>query len=129
MDGRDLTNLPLEQRRALLRKLPLAPPLRRVTELHDEAPWERAQDHGWEGVIAKRRDSVYEQRRSPHWLKMKCELAQEFVVGGFSDPQGKRVGLGALLVGITMKRTLSLPARLGPALILNCCLTCARNLT
>ena len=64
-------NLPLEQRRALLRKLPLAPPLHRVQELHDEAPWERGQKHGWEGVIAKRRDSVYEQRRSPNWLKMK----------------------------------------------------------
>jgi ATP-dependent DNA ligase len=88
IDGRDLTIL-----------LPLAAPLHRVTELHDEAPWERAQKHGWEGVIAKRRDSVYEQRRSPNWLKMKCELAQEFVVGGFTEPQGKRAGLGALLVG------------------------------
>jgi len=62
-------------------------------------PWERAQKRGWEGVIAKRRDSIYEQRRSPNWLKMKCELAQEFVVGGFTEPQGKRAGLGALLVG------------------------------
>ena len=54
---------------------------------------------GWEGVIAKRRDSPYEHRRSPHWLKMKCEATQELVVGGFTDPQGTRVGLGALLVG------------------------------
>ncbi len=99
LDGRSLMNLPLEERRALLRKLPLAPPLHRVTELHDGAPWERAQQQGWEGVIAKRRDSVYEQRRSPNWLKMKCELAQELVVGGFTEPQGKRAGLGALLVG------------------------------
>jgi len=45
--------------------------LHRVRELHDEVPWERAQKRGWEGVIAKRRDSVYEQRRSPNWLKMK----------------------------------------------------------
>jgi ATP-dependent DNA ligase len=50
-------------------------------------------------VIAKRRGSLYEQRRSPHWLKMKCEASQELVVGGFTDPQGARVGLGALLVG------------------------------
>ena len=99
LDGRDVTTLPLEERRALLSALPLAPPLHRVAALDDEAPWERAQKEGWEGVIAKRRGSVYEQRRSPHWLKMKCELAQEFVVGGFTDPQGKRVGLGALLVG------------------------------
>ena len=50
-------------------------------------------------MIAKRRDSPYEHRRSPHWLKMKCEATQELVVGGFTDPQGARVGLGALLVG------------------------------
>ena len=99
VDGRDVTILPIEERRALLRDLPLSTPLHRVVALDDESPWERAQKEGWEGVIAKRRGSVYEQRRSPHWLKMKCELAQEFVVGGFTDPQGKRVGLGALLVG------------------------------
>ena len=50
-------------------------------------------------MIAKRRGSPYEHRRSPHWLKMKCEATQELVVGGFTDPQGSRVGLGALLVG------------------------------
>ena len=67
--------------------------------LRGPAPWERACRAGWEGVIAKRRDSPYEHRRSPHWLKMKCEATQELVVGGFTDPQGSRVGLGALLVG------------------------------
>ncbi len=99
IDGRDVRQLPIEERRALLSTLPLARPLQRVESLDDEKPWERAQKEGWEGVIAKRRGSVYESRRSPHWLKMKCEMAQEFVVGGFTDPQGKRVGLGALLVG------------------------------
>ena len=129
IDGHETMSLPLEERRALLKQLPLTAPLRRVTELKvsvpdfsspsgrgrgrvrslatgssdrvvvHETPWERAQREGWEGVIAKRRGSIYEQRRSPNWLKMKCELAQEFVVGGFTDPQGKRVGLGALLVG------------------------------
>ena len=69
------------------------------TLLDDDEPWERACREGWEGVIAKRRDSPYEHRRSPHWLKMKCEASQELVVGGFTDPQGARVGLGALLVG------------------------------
>jgi bifunctional non-homologous end joining protein LigD len=99
LDGRDLTSLPLDDRRAILKALPLQSPLRRVPPLDDPQPWERACREGWEGVIAKRRDSTYEQRRSPHWLKMKCELAQELVVGGFTDPQGTRVGLGALLVG------------------------------
>ena len=99
VDGRDLTGLPLEERRAILDTLPLRPPLRRVDALDDERPWERACREGWEGVIAKRRGSTYEHRRSPHWLKMKCEATQELVVGGFTDPQGGRVGLGALLVG------------------------------
>ena len=99
LDGRDVTALPLVERRALLAGLPLRPPLQRVAELTDPAPWERALREGWEGVIAKRRDSPYEHRRSRHWLKMKCEATQELVVGGFTDPQRSRVGLGALLVG------------------------------
>jgi bifunctional non-homologous end joining protein LigD len=99
LDGRDLTALPLEERQAILGGLPLRPPLHRVAALTDAEPWERARIEGWEGVIAKRRGSSYEHRRSPHWLKMKCESSQELVVGGFTDPLGKRVGLGALLVG------------------------------
>ena len=99
LDGRDVTGLPLDERRALLRSVPLRLPLAQVTVLDDPKPWERACAEGWEGVIAKRRDSKYEHRRSKHWLKMKCEETHAFVVGGFTDPQGKRVGLGALLVG------------------------------
>jgi bifunctional non-homologous end joining protein LigD len=99
IDGRDVTSLPLDSRRARLNDLPLRSPLHRVASLDDDKPWERACSEGWEGVIAKRRDSKYEHRRSPHWLKMKCEATQELVVGGFTDPQGGRVGLGALLVG------------------------------
>lgn len=126
LDGRDTTKLPLEERQTLLKKLPLTPPLRRVVELKVSepdfsspsgrgrvrvrslatgsssnlaSPWEYAREQGWEGVIAKRRGSIYESRRSPNWLKMKVELSQEFVVEGLTDQQGKRVGLGALLVG------------------------------
>ena len=99
LEGRSVTSRTLEERRALLSGLPLEAPLARVGELRDAQPWERACAEGWEGVVAKRRDSLYEHRRSPHWLKMKCEASQELVVGGFTDPQGGRVGLGALLVG------------------------------
>jgi bifunctional non-homologous end joining protein LigD len=99
IDGRDVRALTLDDRRAILAALPLAPPLHRVAAVDDPQPWERACHEGWEGVIAKRRDSRYEHRRSPHWLKMKCEIVKDFVVGGFTDPQGGRVGLGALLVG------------------------------
>ena len=108
LDGHETMSLPLEERRRLLHELKLQPPLIQVAELSEppavaggpsSSPWEHARVNGWEGVIAKRRGSIYEPRRSRNWLKMKCELAQEFVVGGFTDPQGKRVGLGALLVG------------------------------
>jgi bifunctional non-homologous end joining protein LigD len=99
LDGRDVTSLPFVERRALLGALPLRAPLERVAALEEAKPWERACREGWEGVIAKRRDSAYEQRRSPLWQKMKCEASQELVVGGFTDPRGSRVGLGALLVG------------------------------
>jgi ATP-dependent DNA ligase len=99
LGGRLVTSRPLDERRALLGSLPFTAPLVRVAALDDPQPWERACREGWEGVIAKRRASLYEHRRSPHWLKMKCEETQELVVGGFTDPQGARVGLGALLVG------------------------------
>jgi len=146
IDGRETMSLPLGERRALLQRLPLTAPLKRVTELsvsepradrgpragsprgvvdatgssenlplHHNSPWEYAGEQGWEGVIAKRRGSVYEQRRSRNWLKMKCELAQEFVVGGFTDPQGKRVGLGALLVGYYEYAPVSEPRSSSPS--------------
>jgi bifunctional non-homologous end joining protein LigD len=99
LDGRDVMLLTLDERRALLDALPLRAPLQRVTLLDAPKPWERACAEGWEGVIAKRRNSTYQQRRSRDWLKMKCEATAELVVGGFTDPQGSRVGLGALLVG------------------------------
>ena len=99
LNGEAVTMRPLEERRALLSGLPLEAPMVRVELVDDAEPWERARREGWEGVIAKRRRSPYEHRRSKHWLKMKCEASQELVVGGFTDPQGARVGLGALLVG------------------------------
>jgi ATP-dependent DNA ligase len=102
LDGRAVTSLPLEERISILSNLPFRPPMRRVTPLDvsdEDKPWERACREGWEGVIAKRRGSPYEHRRSRHWLKMKCEAVEDLVVGGFTDPQGGRVGLGALLVG------------------------------
>ena len=99
LNGRSTTSLSLTERHALLDRLELAPPLGRVPRVTGDRPWERACAEGWEGVIAKRIDSPYEHRRSRAWLKMKCEITQPFVVGGFTDPQRSRVGLGALLVG------------------------------
>src|SRR5262245_50702632 len=98
LDG-DVTALPLEQRRDMLAALHMTSPLELVSLVEHEQPWELAREQGWEGVIAKRKGSPYEHKRSKHWLKMKCEATKDFVVGGFTDPQGARVGLGALLVG------------------------------
>lgn len=99
INGTSTTALPLEERRALLASLKFKAPLQHVALVDADEPWERARREGWEGVIAKRRGSPYEHKRSKHWLKMKIEASQELVVGGFTDPQGARVGLGALLVG------------------------------
>ena len=55
---------------------------------------------GLEGIIAKRRASAYVSRRSSDWLKLKCTQRQEFVIGGYTDPQGTRSGIGALLLGV-----------------------------
>ena len=99
LDGHNVCSLPLRQRRDLLAALQFNDPMKRVPEVLGEEPWERACSEGWEGVIAKLRDAPYEHRRSKAWLKMKCEASQELVVGGFTDPQKSRIGLGALLVG------------------------------
>jgi len=113
LDGRDVTRLPLEERRQLVADLRLRRPLEQVPLLDHDRPWELARDEGWEGVIAKRKGTPYEHRRSKHWLKMKCELTQEFVVGGFTDPQGQRVGLGALLVGHFEKNDFVFAGKIG----------------
>ena len=113
LDGRDVRTLPLEERRRLLKDLPLRAPLQRVVEISHPAPWDLAREEGWEGVIAKRRGSRYEHRRSPHWVKMKCEITQDFIVGGFTDPQGSRVGLGALLVGYFEKDDFVFAGKIG----------------
>jgi ATP-dependent DNA ligase len=113
LDGRDVRSLPLEARLALLSDLPLRAPLQRVASVEGPRPWELAAKEGWEGIVAKRRGSPYEHRRSPHWLKMKCEATQELVVGGFTDPQGRRVGLGALLVGYFERDDLVFAGKVG----------------
>jgi bifunctional non-homologous end joining protein LigD len=113
LNGRRVTEETLDERRARLDGIAFQLPVARVAALRGPAPWERACRAGWEGVIAKRRDSPYEHRRSRHWLKMKCEASQELVVGGYTDPQGSRVGFGALLVGYFEGRDLVFAGKIG----------------
>lgn len=104
MDGRDVTSLPLVDRKALLRKrIEWRPPLVLVRQLASDGlrAYERACNQGWEGVIAKRLDSVYEPgRRTKAWLKVKCDASQELVVGGFMAPPHLTQGFKSLLVGV-----------------------------
>ncbi|AVO41146.1 DNA ligase D [Simplicispira suum] len=103
--GRDLREEPLLERRAALEALVQkdAGETLRFSAAFDA----RASDLvasackiGFEGVIGKRADAPYRSGRSSQWIKLKCSQRQEFVVGGFTEPQGGRSGLGALLLGV-----------------------------
>jgi DNA ligase D-like protein (predicted ligase) len=103
LDGDDVRARPLRERKALLREaLAFEDPVRWTPYRNEEgeAMFAEACAKGWEGVIAKRADSVYTSARSRDWLKFKCEHGQELVIGGFTAPRGSRIELGALLVGV-----------------------------
>ena len=103
--GQDLREVPLWERRAVLQRIVQRKPHPgvRFSEVFDVPPQEMLESAcrlGLEGVIAKRRDSAYLGRRSTDWIKLKCKLRQEFVIGGWTDPQGARTGIGSLLLGV-----------------------------
>jgi bifunctional non-homologous end joining protein LigD len=101
-DGYEVRALDLRSRKSVLsRAVDFGDPLRFSAHRNGsgEAYYAYACRHGWEGLIAKRASSAYVSRRSPDWLKMKCAAAQELVIVGFTEPQGSRIGFGALLVG------------------------------
>jgi DNA ligase D-like protein (predicted ligase) len=100
--GRDVRSQPLLERKRVLRGLLSFGDALRFTEHRDsdgEAYYREACQLGWEGIIAKRADAPYRAGRSRDWLKFKCLNGQEFVIGGYTDPQRSRVGFGALLLG------------------------------
>jgi len=102
LDGFDLTALALRDRKRLLRGSVEFDGALRYTPHRNttgEAYYRHACRAGWEGVIAKLADAPYQHRRSRDWLKFKCQEGQEFVIGGFTDPEHSREGFGALLVG------------------------------
>lgn len=115
-DGRDLRGEPLDRRKALLSQL-IADERLVLFSKHiagkGEAFFEQARKSGLEGVVAKRRDSVYVERRSRDWLKIKAHLEQEFIVGGWTDPQGTRSGFGSLLLGAYEKGKLVYAGNVG----------------
>jgi bifunctional non-homologous end joining protein LigD len=104
--GYDLRHVALAQRRALLERILAAggpSPRVRFSQALDGAPRQvvaAACRLGLEGVIGKRADAGYVSRRTRDWIKLKCGQRQEFVVGGYTDPQGTRSGFGSLLLGV-----------------------------
>ena len=103
--GHDLREVPLVERRAVLKRIVQRQPHANVRFSEEfDAPAEKMLESacklGLEGVIGKRRDSAYANRRSSDWIKLKCGLRQEFVIGGWTEPQGSRTGIGSLLLGV-----------------------------
>jgi bifunctional non-homologous end joining protein LigD len=103
LEGHDLRRLPLTQRKECLRML--VPPLGPVHYVdhvmeHGDAFLEAAAEARLEGIVAKRASSAYTGGRSRDWIKVKCQRRGEFVIGGYTDPQGARGYFGALHVGL-----------------------------
>ncbi|QEC50726.1 ATP-dependent DNA ligase [Baekduia soli] len=103
LDGHDVRRLPLRARKRLLRDALRFDDRALRFSAHrngdGEAYFAEACRKGWEGLVAKRADSTYTDRRSRDWLKLKCEQGQELVIGGYTAPKGSRTDFGALLLG------------------------------
>jgi bifunctional non-homologous end joining protein LigD len=120
LNGRDLRGSPLESRKAALQTL-LAKanagegPVRYSAHVAGGggAFLRRACGLGLEGAVSKRRDAPYSSGRGMTWLKAKCLQRQEVVIGGYTEPEGARVGLGALLVGVRDGATLRYAGKVG----------------
>jgi DNA ligase D-like protein (predicted ligase) len=116
LTGCDLSQLPLRQRKVILKDVfSYQDPLRYVIHRNEKgtAYHQQACQKGWEGVIAKQADSPYLNGRSSKWLKFKCVNRQEFVIGGFTEPQGSRMGFGALLLGYYQDNKLAYAGKVG----------------
>ncbi|MGL6251224.1 MAG: DNA ligase D [Billgrantia desiderata] len=120
--GYDLAGVPLLQRKRTLAALLEAAGIQSGTgtirysdhlDAQGEAFHARACQMGLEGIICKRADSRYQQKRSRDWLKVKCVSHEEFVVGGYTEPGGSRSGFGSLLMGAYGKQGLIYAGRVG----------------
>ena len=116
VNGHDVTQCKLRDRKKLLHKAVKAKdPLRLVKYRNDDgiAFYHEACKKGWEGLIAKHAGSTYEHKRSNNWLKFKCIMQQEFVIGGYTEPHGERIGFGALLLGFYRDNSLVYAGKVG----------------
>ncbi len=102
-DGFDLRSMALEARKEILHKIVLGEgPIRYCDHIIGRGKdfFQAVAGAGLEGIIAKRRESKYRGARSDDWLKIKAPLTKNFVIGGFTSPDGSRNHFGALLLGV-----------------------------
>ncbi len=103
LDGLDLRRVALEQRKRLLREKIVAGEVIQFSDHYDEKGLDlfaAAKKRELEGIVAKKRNSIYEEKRSTNWLKIKITQSQECVIGGYTDPEGSREYFGALVLGL-----------------------------
>lgn len=116
-NGKDLRDLPLVERKKILKKLiGKKKGTIRLSEHIEEkgkAFFRAAEKQGLEGIIAKNGDSSYQSKRSSDWQKIKTSMRQEAVIGGFTAPKGSRKRFGSLLVGVYRKGKLIYAGRVG----------------
>lgn len=119
LNGEDLRSLPLVERKEKLKEIlkPLGESgtVRYVEEfdVSGERFLKASCELGLEGIISKRKNTPYSSGRHEHWVKSKCLLRQEFVIGGYTDPQGARSGFGALLLGVYEEGKLRFVGKVG----------------
>jgi bifunctional non-homologous end joining protein LigD len=107
LDGEDWRKVPLEQRKKKLQSIVKPGDALRFSDHYPgqgKALFEVARSKGLEGIVAKRRESCYEEKRSREWLKIKIRHEVECVVGGFTDPEGTRAHFGSLVLGLYDKQ-------------------------
>jgi bifunctional non-homologous end joining protein LigD len=103
LDDFDLRRVPLERRKQLLEERITNSDFVRFSDHYPEkgiALFEAAAQKGLEGIVAKKRDSLYAETRSRDWLKIKITQRQECVIGGYTDPEGSRAYFGSLVLGL-----------------------------
>ncbi len=103
LDGFDLRKLPLEERKRKLASVLITGDSVRYSDHYEKqgkALFEMARAKGLEGILAKKRDSIYRERRTTEWLKIKITHRLECVIGGYTEPEGSRAHFGSIVLGL-----------------------------
>jgi bifunctional non-homologous end joining protein LigD len=108
LDGHDWRKVPLEERKKKLASILIAGDSLRYSDHYEregKALFEVARQKGLEGILAKKRDSIYQERRSSEWLKIKIRHRIECAIGGYTQPEGSRAHFGSIVLGLYDKQS------------------------